>query len=182
MNKKSNLYFTSKSLSKAFLLILTSSIIISCSLEPDAPFPSTNNPIPITPDMIFTQAKFKTNFSGTYDANINAVLDLGIYDIKFSDGYAIETSLLTDNFFVFNIIYTNTHLTKGIQKIIFTNGMWDSIGNYQSLEILNSEKGTMHNLILTLIEEPNKYYAWRESIQVDGINLYFLGTNIGTKK
>jgi len=117
MKKKSNPYI------KTFLLILTSSIIISCALEPDSQFPSSNKPIPIDPDMNFTQANFKTNFSGIYDANINAVLDLGIYDIKFSDGYAIETSLLTDNIFVFNIIYTNTILTKGIKKIVFTNGM-----------------------------------------------------------
>ncbi len=176
MKKKLNPYI------KTFLLILTSSVIISCSLEPDSPFPSSNNPTPITPDMIFTQAKFKTNFSGTYDANMNAILDLGIYDIKFSDGYAIETSLLTDSIFVFNIIYTNTILTKGIKKIIFTNGMWDGIGNYQSLEISSSETGTMHNLILTLIEDPTKYYAWRENIQANGTNIYFLGTNIGTKQ
>ena len=182
MKKKTILSFTRKSLLKTFLLILTSSIVISCSLEPDSPFPSTNNPTPITPDMIFTQAKFKTNFSGTYDANPNAVLDLGIYDIKFSDGYAIETSLLTDNLFVFSIIYTNNTLAKGIQKIVFTNGMWDGIGNYQSLEISSSEKGSMNNLILTLIEDPSKYYSWRESIQANGTNLYFLGTNIGTKQ
>jgi len=42
--------------------------------------------------------------------------------------------------------------------------------------------GTMHNLILTLIEEPDKYYSWRENIKATGTNLYFLGTNIGTKK
>lgn len=182
MKKKSNLYFTQKSLLKAFLLILTSSIMISCALEPDSPFPSTNKPIPIDPSMNFTQARFKTNFSGTYNPNINAILDLGIYNIKFSDGYTIQTSLLTDDLFVFNIIYTNTILTKGIKKIIFTNGMWDGMGNYQSLEISSSEMGTMHNLILTLIEEPDKFYAWRESIQANGTDLYFLGTNIGTKK
>ena len=176
MKKKLNPYI------KIFLLISTSSIIISCALTPDSPFPSTNKPIPIDPDMSFTQAKFKTNFSGTYDANKDAVLDLGIYNIKFSDGYAIETSLLTDYLFIFNIIYTNTILTNGIKKIIFTNGIWDGMGNYQSLEISSSEVATMHNLILTLIEEPDKNYAWREKIQVNGTNLYFLGTNIGTKK
>ena len=176
MKKKLNPYI------KSFLLIFTSSIMISCALEPDSPFPSTNKPIPIDPDMSFTQAKFKTNFSGTYNPNMDTVLDLGIYDIKFSDGYEIETSKLTDNLFIFNIIYTNTLLTKGIKKIIFTNGIWDGMGNYQSLEISSSEVATMHNLILTLIEEPDKYYAWRESIKVTGTNLYFLGTNIGTKR
>ncbi len=182
MKKLLQMNLIHKPLLKELLLIILAFVIISCSLQVDSDFPSSNNPIPVTPDMNFTQARFKTNFSGNYNVNKNAVLEIGIYNLKFSDGYIIETSKLADNFFVFNIIYTNNILTKGIKKIFFTNGMWDGVGNYQSLEILNSEDGTMHNLMLTLIEDPTKNYAWREEIKTDGTYLYFLGTNIGTKK
>ncbi|MGL4676348.1 MAG: hypothetical protein ACRCWI_01610 [Brevinema sp.] len=153
----------------------------TCSITSEKTTPNSYYPSFVHPNIIFTQALFKTNFSGVYTAKNNALIEVGQHLLNFQDGYSIETSLINHEMFVFNIIYTNHTLIKGVKKIIFTNGVWDGYANFHTLEISSPSKGFLNNLLVYYIEEPSKAYLWKASIQIQDSNLFFMGTNIAVK-
>ncbi|MGL5955030.1 MAG: hypothetical protein ACRC0X_00265 [Brevinema sp.] len=156
-------------------------ILVACSTT-DKKIPlNSYHPSLIHPNIVFTHALFKTNFSGTYNTKNDSVLIIGQYLLNFQDGYSIETSPLNHEFFVFNIIYTNNTLTRGIKKIIFTNGLWDGFANFHTLEISSPNKAYLNNLLIYYIETPDQAHHWKAGIQIQDNKLFFMGTNIATK-
>lgn len=167
---------------KSLLILLCLFLSLACSVDKNNTTPAdVFHPTYLHPNIIHTQALFKTNASGLYTIKQNAKLEIGNYILDLDNDFIIQTSTLNASLFVFNIINTNLTLTKGVNSIVFTNGVWDGYANFHQLHIHDSHSATLNNMIVTYIEDPSKKFSWQGSLEFKNNSLYFIGTNIALK-